>query len=98
MRGDEAMSEYVPTTQEVRNEWAGSRADSYALAVEHADAIAEAEFDRWLAGVERAAAARALEELAQGYPFMMMGVGTTWHEAQKALRARAAEIREGKSE
>ena len=42
------------------------------------------------------AAARALEELAQSYPFTLMGVGATWHEAQKVLCERAAEIREGK--
>ena len=44
------------------------------------------------------AAARALEEAAQSYPFTLMGVGATWHEAQKVLCARAAEIREGESE
>ena len=54
------------------------------------------ELVRELAEVERAAAVRALEELAQSYPFTLMGVGATWHEAQKVLCERAAEIREGK--
>ena len=52
------------------------------------------ELVRELAEVERAAAARALEEAAQTYPFTLLGVGTTWHEAQKVLCERAAEIRE----
>ena len=42
------------------------------------------------------AAARALEEAAQTYPFTLLGVGTTWHEAQKVLCERAAEIRGAK--
>ena len=44
------------------------------------------------------AAARALEEAAQTYPFTLLGVGTTWHEAQKVLCERAAEIRGAKSD
>ena len=51
-----------------------------------------------LRAVERAAAARALEEAAQTYPFTLLGVGTTWHEAQKVLCERAAEIRGAKSD
>ena len=49
-----------------------------------------------LRAIERAAAARALEDAAQTYPFTLLGVGTTWHEAQKVLCERAAEIRGAK--
>lgn len=96
------LSEYTPTTVEVRNEWAGSRADSYALAVEHADAIAEAEFDRWLAEVERTAAAQALEEAADEINLSALLDRWVIHNAEASaevwLRARAAEIRKGKSD
>lgn len=49
------MSDYTPTTEQVRKYWLGKWAPSDNL---------DAQFDRWLAEVERAAAARALEEVA----------------------------------
>ena len=52
--------------------------------------------DELIDEVERVAAVGALEEAAQSYPFTLMGVGATWHEAQKVLCERAVEIRKGK--
>lgn len=47
-------------------------------------------FDRWLAEVERAAAARALEEAADQWRYHW---GSNGEETELWLRARAAEIR-----
>lgn len=55
------MSEYTPTTDEVEDYYAhGQFADPAMSEHDHAKA-----FRRWLAEVERAAAARALEEAAE---------------------------------
>ena len=73
-------------------------------------AYAAQRFDEWLAEVERAAAARALEEAADGiesrrnepglvhldvrYAGYYTGIRSGMESDSKALRARAAEIRE----
>ena len=49
------MSDYTPTTEEVRDAYAGHDFDY---------AIAGAQFDRWLAEVERASAEKALLQAA----------------------------------
>lgn len=46
------MSEYTPTTEEVRRYWVGKWVPSAEL---------EAQFDRWLAEVQRAAAEKAVD-------------------------------------
>lgn len=85
------MSDYVPTTEQVRawfidpTPWANPDR-------------AGVDFDDWLAGYTRVKQAEALEEAAQSYPFTLMGVGATWHEAQKVLCERAAEYRKGESD
>ena len=92
--------EFTPTEWEVRDEYAAGNIH------------AEAEFDRMIAEVERAAAARALEEAADGiesrrnepglvhldvrYAGYYTGIRSGMESDSKALRARAAEIREGK--
>lgn len=78
------MSDFVPTTEQVRQ--------AYEVAHEEVGASYEPdEFDRWLASVERAAAARALEGAAED--MRLRG----YDAAERILRARVAEIREGKS-
>lgn len=106
------MSDYVPTIDEVRDRYADARVgigewtrfdESVNLAVEEA----YAEFDRMIAEVERAAAERALEGAAEDVEGIknaardgMNKFGPyPWHAAEGVadwLRARAAEIREGK--
>lgn len=92
--------EFTPTEWEVREQYAAGNIH------------AEAEFDRMIAEVERAAAARALEEAADGiesrrnepglvhldvrYAGYYTGIRSGMESDSKALRARAAEIREGK--
>lgn len=92
--------EFTPTEWEVRDEYAAGNIH------------AEAEFDRMIAEVERAAAARALEEAADGvesrrnepglvhldvrYAGYYTGIRSGMESDSKALRVRAAEIREGK--
>ena len=94
--------EFTPTEWEVREQYAGGNIH------------AEGEFDRMIAEVERAAAARALEEAADGiesrrnepglvhldvkYAGYYTGIRSGMESDSKALRVRAAEIREGKSE
>ena len=91
--------EFTPTEWEVRNEYAGGNIH------------AEGEFDRMIAEVERAAAARALEEAADDiesrrnepglvhldvrYAGYYTGIRSGMESDSKALRARAAEMREG---
>ena len=73
----------TPTTEQVR------------LATGFKHSIQVERFDRWLAEVERAAAARALEEAADR---IKAGADRqTKHTIALTLRARAAEIREGES-
>lgn len=84
--------EFTPTEWEVRDEYAAGNIH------------AEAEFDRMIAGVERAAAARALEEAADEIfvphaefdPGKRMAFHRGADAVYDALRARAAEIREWK--
>ena len=92
--------EFTPTEWEVREQYAGGNIH------------AEGEFDRMIAEVERAAAARALEEAADDiesrrnepglvhldvrYAGYYTGIRSGMESDSKALRARAAEIREGK--
>ena len=87
---------YTPTTEKVRSD--------YAETYEGTNERRYAAFDRWLASVERDAAARALEEAAS---WMQDGVGEAYNpseidyaqqkreaKARRAwLRARAAEYR-----
>lgn len=88
------MSEYVPTTENIRQTFAYIQAgldddDGYPFVMHvHVEV-----FDRWLAEVERAAAARALEEAASSpIPREVLTNGTRdW------LRARAAEYRKGQA-
>ena len=89
--------EFTPTEWEVRNEYAGGNIH------------AEAEFDRMIAEVERAAAARALTdaadeleranaspnliELESRYGGFYSGIRSSTASNVETLRARAAEIR-----
>ena len=85
------MSDYTPTTEQVRKYWLGKWAPSDNL---------DAQFDRWLAEVERAAAARALEDAADEI-FVPHNENRDMSDAfhrgadavYDALRARAAEYR-----
>jgi len=103
------MSEYVPTTEEVRAD--------YAETYEGTNELRYARFDRWLAAHDAEVAAMALEE--KGY--FLKGhaewtrsnflpgphsdacakyndeIGDELIEDAAELRARAAEIQEGKS-
>lgn len=92
------MSEYTPTTEEVRRCYGDIHcSDLDAGSLENHVCPEEADFNRWLADVERAAAARALEEVAD----VLGGFAGTILNAESAsdiVRARAAEIRERKSE
>ena len=109
------MSEYTPTTSEVREQFARGARGGYGGSAEagaHRHVAAQNKFDSWLAEVERAAAARALEEAADGiesrrnepglvhldvrYAGYYTGIRSGMESDSKALRARAAEIREGK--
>lgn len=105
------MSEYTPTTDEIRATYAWGCKNEGAPA----EGEPEAEFDRWLSQVEREAAAQALEE--KGYFLkghaewtrsnFLSGphsdacakyndeIGDELIEDAAELRARAAEIREG---
>ena len=94
--------EFTPTEWEVREQYAAGNIH------------AEAEFDRMIAEVERAAAARALEEAADDiesrrnepglvhldvrYAGYYTGIRSGMESDSKALRVRAAEIREGKND
>ena len=110
------MSEYTPTTSEVREQFARGARGGYGGSAEagaHRHVAAQNKFDRWLAEVERAAAARALEEAADGiesrrnepglvhldvrYAGYYTGIRSGMESDSKALRVRAAEIRERKS-
>lgn len=108
------MSTYTPTVEEARlvwQEWNGYGGLINRTGPEPTTrADMRAEFDRMIADVERAAAARALEELADDYDdiyansdlLMQTAPKDYWcgaddavkHATQK-MRARAAEIREG---
>ena len=95
------MNEYTPTTDEVETHWAdvGFAGDRES-------------FQRWLAEVERAAAAEALDkfgrelvdrEMPEAGPHMNMtqyreGLIDGVSRAMRAASRRAAEIREEKSE
>ena len=92
--------EFTPTEWEVREQYAAGNIH------------AEAEFDRMIAEVERAAAARALEEFAQHLIESVMpehgshinmtpyreGLVDGVNRAVAAAGRRAAEIREGKND
>ena len=92
--------EFTPTEWEVRDEYAAGNIH------------AEAEFDRMIAEVERAAAARALREFAQHLIESVMpehgshinmtpyreGLVDGVNRAVTAAGRRAAEIREGKND
>ncbi len=86
--------EFTPTEWEVREQYA------------EGNIHAEGEFDRMIAEVERAAAARALEEAANADEVFAQfdddrsddfneGVSYGADQIYEALRARAAEIRGG---
>lgn len=87
------MTNYTPTTEDVRDVWldAMTETSEYFDALRPAEALAR--FDRWLETHDREVAAKALEDAAAHLPFTYMGVGATWHQAQEALLARAAELR-----
>ena len=98
------MSDYTPTTEEVRDAYSGHDFDQ---------ALAVAPFDRWLASVERSVAAKALTdaadeleranaspnliELESRYGGFYSGIRSSTASNVETLRARAAEIRERKS-
>lgn len=91
------MIEYTPTTEQIRYRTIVG-ADPNDLSDDERSDLEE--FDRWLAQVEREAAARALEEFAD-----QMATGhnpETLNAERRAIkreaRARAAEIREGGTE
>lgn len=107
------MSEYTPTTDEVRREYV-SYLSMEPGEVFYGDAIAageaDARFKRWLSRVEREAAARALDAEAEVL-FMIIGnqraifqvpaatqMNRGIHLSAERLRARAAEIREENGE
>lgn len=111
------MSEYTPTNSEVREQFARGARGGYGGSAEagaHRQVAAQSKFDRWLAEVERAAAARALDlaadeiESRRNVPGLVhldvryggyyTGIRSGMESDSKALRARAAEIREKKSE
>ena len=91
------MSEYTPTTEEVRNGWVSCAFEGGAgmsdAAYEDAqwdDERAEAQFDRWLAAEKSKWQAEALREAASGIQ--------DWEDAQwlrARLRARAHHIEKG---
>ena len=58
---------YTPTTEEVRDDYAHFQVPGGTAPVTGEFAEGRAEFDRWLAAIERAAAARALEEFVDDY-------------------------------
>lgn len=102
------MTDYTPTTDEVRGDYAHFQVPGGTGPVTGEFTEGLAEFDRWLkehdAEVERAAAARALD-LAADEIFVQhlefdAGRRMAFHRGADAvydaLRARAAEIREGK--
>lgn len=111
------MSEYIPTLDEVRDKYADSRVGigewtRFDESVKQAVESAYAEFDRMIAEVERAAAARALREFAQHLIESVMpehgshinmtpyreGLVDGVNRAVTAAGRRAAEIREGKND
>ena len=94
------MSDYTPTTEQVLAYIRGNAVMAGATADE-----AQAAAMDWLAGVERAAAARALdwaaEHLSDGLRYEDILEINSWGAVTVCagiLRARAAEIREGESE
>ena len=110
------MTEYIPTLDEVRDKYADARVGigewtRFDESVKQAVESAYAEFDRMIASVERAAAARALEEAADDiesrrnepglvhldvrYAGYYTGIRSGMESDSKALRVRAAEIRGG---
>ena len=113
------MSEYTPTPNEIRADFITLHTrnfDSYTVGrslTSEQEVYGDA-FDRMIAEVERAAAARALEEAADGiesrrnepglvhldlrYAGYYTGIRSGMESDSKALRVRAAEIREGESE
>lgn len=99
------MSEYTPTIDEVRWAYGDARCVDPDDPTHARGCPQDAEFDRWLAEVERAAAARALEEAADeiyvphGEIFGLQrdAFNRGADAVYEALRARAAEMREGKS-
>ena len=103
------MSEYTPTIVQGERAYIDGLAGTSRTREESA-----AEYRRMIAEVERAAAARALEEAADGiesrrnepglvhldvrYAGYYTGIRSGMESDSKALRVRAAEIREGKNE
>lgn len=92
------MSEYTPTTDEVQDYYVhGQFADPEMSEQEHVEA-----FNRWLAAhdaeVGRAAAARALEEAASDWAADPDAWGDNEKDYRNELRARAAELREGRGQ
>lgn len=96
------MTDYLPTTDEVRGSLVFLNKH---FAEQHADVDVDllvvesetaAQFDRMIAEVERAAAARALEEATSSFEATTHAWGKL--AMIEHLRARAAEIREGKND
>lgn len=91
------MSEYVPTKEYACEKYVQAMRQAFvASAGEHRE-----EFDRMIAEVERAAAAKALEGAADAmnhaqYRVAAFATPMRWHY-QLWLRARAEAYREGKS-
>lgn len=97
--------QYTPTVEDVQSYYVAGRAQlRRQVTGEQAIEITRYshEFDRWLAEVERAAAARALDDAAYGIfvstaeidPGKRMAFHRGADAVYDALRARAAEIRE----
>ena len=111
------MSEYTPTPNEARADFITLRTrnfDAYQVgrSLTSEQEFYGAQYDRMIAAIEREAAAKALEEAADGiesrrnepglvhldvrYAGYYTGIRSGMESDSKALRVRAAEIREGK--
>ncbi len=90
----------IPSTEGMRNVYASVQALGIrsgppgAIEYNHG----KAKFDAWLAAIEREAAARALEEAAEDWAADPDAWGDNEKDYRNELRARAAEILEGKNE
>ena len=72
------MNDYTPDTDHVRDLWRAGRHMQLGLSIYLDGERTEGEFDRWLAEVERAAAEKAWDELAQ-----KLAHDWYWHDGGK---------------
>ena len=99
------MTEYIPTLDEVRDKYADARVGigewtRFDESVKQAVESAYAEFDRMIAEVERAAAARALEEFADQMTtgFNAGTLNAERRAIKREARARAEAYRQEREE